>query len=382
MAVVISRSPCRKPCLGKDEPHVPDDRLDDHRGDVVVRVEQLLEGGEIVEGSRERVGYRAGGHARRVRQTQRRHTRARLDEQEVRVPVVTADELDDLRALRERARDANRAHRRLRAGAHEADELEARHRVADEPREVELEGARRAEARSLAQRLLERGYDPRMRVAEDQRAPREDVVHVAVPVDVDEIRALAAVDEERRAADRLERAHRRADAARQQLERLGEEPLGGLARHARAPASARATDSAASSPERMQSGIPTPRYAAPATARPGMLRYEGIDLRETLRMTEEVLGHPEWPAVYAGEHRLRHATDEPDLGTSERDQRVVGVLRQIASAEPPRIHANQHRLVGRAAVPLLRRPRACEHVRAIDARNEVPIAVERRHIGA
>ena len=183
--------------------------------------------------------------------------------------VVAADELDDLRPLRERARDANRAHRRLRPRAHEADELEARHRVPDETRELELERARRAEARPLAQRLFERGDDSRMRVAEDERPPRQDVVDVAIPVDVDEVRALAAVDEERRATDRLERAHGRADAARQQVERLGEEPFGGLARHARAPARARTTDSAASSPERMQSGIPTPRYAAPAQASPG-----------------------------------------------------------------------------------------------------------------
>ena len=249
-------------------------------------------------------------------------------------------------------------------------------------RELELERARRAEARPLAQRLLERGHDSRMRVAEDQRPPREDVVDVAVPVDVDEVRALAAVDEERRAADRLERAHGRADAARQQVERLGEEPFGGLARHARAPASARATDSAASSPERMQSGIPTPRYAAPAQREPRVLRQGGVDPRETLRMTEEVLRHPPGPAVHAREHRLRGDADEPDLCTSQCDQIVVGVLGQIASAEPSGVDTDQHRVVGSATVPLLRRPRAREHVRAVDARDEVAIAVERSHVRA
>ena len=96
-------------------------------------------------------------------------------------------------------------------------------------------------------------------MTEDQRAPREDVVDVAIAVDVDEVRALAALDEERRAADRAEGAHRRADSAREEIERLGEEALRDVATHARAPASARTTDSAAASPERMQSGIPTPR---------------------------------------------------------------------------------------------------------------------------
>ena len=55
-------------------------------------------------------------------------------------------------------------------------------------------------------RLSQRRHHPRVRVPEDQRPPREDVVDVAVPVDVDEVRALAALDEERRAADRPERA--------------------------------------------------------------------------------------------------------------------------------------------------------------------------------
>ena len=240
---------------------------------------------------------------------ERRDAGARLHEQEIRVPVVAADELDDLRPPGEGARDPNRAHRRLRAGAHEADELEARHRVPDETREVELERARRAEARSLAQRLLERGHDARMRVTEDQRAPREHVVDVAVPVDVDEIGALAAIDEERRAAHRLERTDGRADAARQEIERLRVEPFGRLARHAGAPARARATDSAASSPERMQSGMPTPRYAAPATREPRVPRQRCVDLRETLRVTEEVLRHPEWPAVYLREQRRRVDAD-------------------------------------------------------------------------
>jgi hypothetical protein len=43
-------------------------------------------------------------------------------------------------------------------------------------------------------------------VAVDERAPRAHVVHVAVAVDVDELGALGAVDEDRVAADG---AHRR-----------------------------------------------------------------------------------------------------------------------------------------------------------------------------
>ena len=58
-----------------------------------------------------------------------------------------------------------------------------------------------------------------VRVAEDQGPPRADVVDEAVAVDVDQLRALAAVDEERVAPDRAHRAHRRVDAAGQARQR-------------------------------------------------------------------------------------------------------------------------------------------------------------------
>ena len=101
-----------------------------------------------------------------------------------------------------------------------------------------------------------------MRVAEDERPPRQDVVHVPIAVHVDEVGPLASLDEERRAADRAEGAHRRADAARKELQRLGEELVGARpdrAGHRGTAWSACATERAAPSPESMQSGIPTPR---------------------------------------------------------------------------------------------------------------------------
>ena len=147
------------------------------------------------------------------------------------MPVVAAGELDDLRATRERSREPERAHRRLGARAHEPNEIEARHRIPDQARQLELERARRAEARPRAGGVVERRDDARMRVPEDQRAPGEDVVDVAVAVDVDEVRALAALDEEWCATDGTERPNRRADPARHQAHCLCEE----LLRSRRAP---------------------------------------------------------------------------------------------------------------------------------------------------
>ena len=56
-------------------------------------------------------------------------------------------------------------------------------------------------------------------VAEDQRAPGADPVDVAVAVDVDQLAALAALDEDRLALDLPHRPHGRVDAAGKDLQR-------------------------------------------------------------------------------------------------------------------------------------------------------------------
>src|SRR5262249_61927272 len=104
-------------------------------------------------------------------------------------------------------------HGRTRPAADEAEELHARHGVPDEAGEVELQRARRAEARPLAKGTFERRDEPGMRMAQDQRPPREHVVDVPVPVDVHEIRAIAPLDEERRASDRAKSTYGRAHTA-------------------------------------------------------------------------------------------------------------------------------------------------------------------------
>ena len=65
----------------------------------------------------------------------------------------------------------------------------------------------------------DRRDDRRVRVAVDQRAPRADPVDVAVAVDVEDLGARAALDEERVAADRAHRADRRVHAAGQDVQR-------------------------------------------------------------------------------------------------------------------------------------------------------------------
>ena len=98
-----------------------------------------------------------------------------------------------------------------------------------------------------------------MGVSEDQRPEGEDVVDVAVPVDVEEVCTLPALDEDGGAADGTEGAHRGAHAARHQLLSLGEQALRGLVCHPATGERERTIESAAASPDAMQSGIPTPR---------------------------------------------------------------------------------------------------------------------------
>jgi hypothetical protein len=62
-------------------------------------------------------------------------------------------------------------------------------------------------------------------MAEDQRAPGQHVVDVPIPVDIDEVRAFAALDEERRAADGPEGPNGRADTAREETHGLREQLL-------------------------------------------------------------------------------------------------------------------------------------------------------------
>ena len=76
------------------------------------RVEVVVFGDQCLRGVRL-------GHAGAGRHAQGRRAGARLHEHAVGVPVVVAVELEDLGAAREGARDADRAHHGLGAGADE-----------------------------------------------------------------------------------------------------------------------------------------------------------------------------------------------------------------------------------------------------------------------
>ena len=206
---------------GRDDAHVPGDRLDEHaRQPLAVCGHRLGGRVEVVVGADDRVRRHRRRNTGRRRDAERRQPRARRREQGVDVAVVAARELEHAVAARRRAREPDRAHRRLGARGDETHLLHGRHSVDDLGGELDLALGGRAEARPVAGRRPH-GLDRlRIGVPEEERPPGHDPVEQAPAVGVLEVRALAPPHEERLVQpDGAHRAHRRVDAARDQRPR-------------------------------------------------------------------------------------------------------------------------------------------------------------------
>ncbi len=211
----------------RDAVGVADHRFDDQAGDVATLL--FEQGGgrfEVVVGQGQGQFAQPGRDARRGRHAQGQHAAAGLDQERVAMAVVAAFELDDAVAAGGTTRQADRRQRGLGAGVDHAHHLARWHQAGDGFGHGHFGRARRTEGQAVVDRLLHRLAHGRVVVADDHRAPGTDVVDVAVAVDVVQVGAIGAFDEERLAADRLERAHRRIDAARQQLLGAGEQGVG------------------------------------------------------------------------------------------------------------------------------------------------------------
>src|SRR5262245_58738823 len=129
------------------------------------------------------------------------------------MPVITASEFDDEIAARESARQAHGTHGRFGSRRDHPYHLDRRHRLVDQLRQFAFELGRSAEAAAVPRRFDGRGDDARMRMAENHRPPRADVVDVTMVIDVVEVCSLAACDEDRFAADSAERPRWAVDSA-------------------------------------------------------------------------------------------------------------------------------------------------------------------------
>ena len=220
--------------LGKHDPEVHHRRLHDHAGGLaalgVERLDPALHRLRVVERHGDREvddGLRDAGAVGQRLEVEAVADLVVLDADRdhhaVVVAVVGAEDLHDRVALRVRAGDPDRVHRRLRAGVRVAPARQvpaALELLADDDRVLGRRGEVRAERVALRDRLADR----RVRVALDHRA--EAVVEVVelVAVDVPHARAGAALEVDR---PRVAQLVGRRDAAR-------ERALGALVHLARA----------------------------------------------------------------------------------------------------------------------------------------------------
>src|SRR5579863_4886889 len=118
--------------------------------------------------------------------------------------VVATGELDDPVSTRETTCETDRAHRGFRARIDHADLIDRGDRVDDQFGQLGFRFCRGAETHPLRQSSLDRGHHFRMAVPQNQRSPRAHVIEQSIAVDVDEIGALAAINEEGFSADSAE----------------------------------------------------------------------------------------------------------------------------------------------------------------------------------
>ena len=189
--------------------------LDDEGGDAVpFGREQLLGRVEVVERQHARQRRELARDALRRRLAERRETRAGCDEQVIDVAVIAAREFHDEIAARRAAREAHGAHDGFGSRRYEPNLLDAGIGRDDLFGELDLGLTRCAVRHAAPARALDGRDDLRVRMTQDQRAPRADEVEILAAVGIRDHGAGRRPDHERCASDAAERAHGRVHAAR------------------------------------------------------------------------------------------------------------------------------------------------------------------------
>ena len=184
-------------------------RLDDEGRDArALALKQLLQRRLVIERQHARAGRERFRHARGGWAAEGGESRARRDQQVIRMTVVAAGEFDDEVPAGESARHADGAHDRLGSRGHEAHLLGGRVAGHHLLGELDFRGARRPVGHAARERLGHGREHRRVRMPGDQGTPGADQVEVSAAIGVEHLRARAARDEQRRPAHRAEGAHR------------------------------------------------------------------------------------------------------------------------------------------------------------------------------
>ena len=148
---------------------------------------------------------------------ERGYARSGFHQQGVGVAVVAAFKLHDVLALGIGAGQADGRHGRFGARAHEAHFLHVRERGNHQFGQIGFGGRGRSEAGAAARRR-NHGFDHgRGGMAENERSPGADVIHVFVAIGIPDVGTLAAHDVQRIASHGTESAYRGVDASGNQL---------------------------------------------------------------------------------------------------------------------------------------------------------------------
>ena len=200
--------------VGRHAAHIARHRLDDDRRQLLaMRGKRLLQRGNVVIRRGQRVLCISGRYAGRIRHPDGQRARTGGDQQAVAVAVVTASKLQKITASGKGAGKTNRAHRRFRPRIAHAHHLHRRHAGDDRFCQLRFRDCRRTKTQAVFRRLLHRVHNPRMRVADNRRAKRADIINITAAIHIKNISAFRAGNKTRRTADPTKSAHRRIDTA-------------------------------------------------------------------------------------------------------------------------------------------------------------------------
>ncbi len=215
--------PFQETILGQHYAHVTGHRLDDDSRDLVrVGVEKGLHRRQVVVWRCQGIASCGRRHARAVGQTQGGYAGTGPHQQHVGVAVVAALELHDLVASGVSPRQAQGTHGGLSSRVDEAHHLYRGHSLRHHLGQGCLQFRGCAVAGPILHRLLESRHHSWMSMAQDQRAPRADVVYVLVAINVIDLGSLASGDEKRLSPHGAKSSHGAINPTRKVLLRLSE----------------------------------------------------------------------------------------------------------------------------------------------------------------
>ena len=213
--------------LGRHAAHVAHHRLHNHGGDSgAMGAKGPFHGFRRVEGQRDGGVAEGLGDTLGIGDPKGGEPGTGLHQQGIHVAVIAAFEFDDEVAAGEAARHPDGRHGGFGAGVHQAHHFDRRHGAANGLRQFDFPLGGSAETGSDGERAFDGRENRGVAMAEQQRTPGADVIDVLVAIDVEDVRPLAARDENGVAADAAESADGGIDAAGNDLLGAAEELFG------------------------------------------------------------------------------------------------------------------------------------------------------------